>query len=175
MKEKIGIDLTWVRHGKIGGTESNTRNILDGIAKLNNQDNLLFILFVTKDNADSFKKYSEYKCFELYVCNILSSNKLKRVIWQNMKFGKLLKRKKIRLLFEPVYGMPFWGMSGIRVITTIHDLQALHYLQYFKRIRNIWMKLIWRNAVKSSYVFDESISVAYGAKIAKGEQLYWGA
>jgi len=148
---KIGIDLTWVRHGKVGGTESNTRNILDGISKINDLNGIKFVLFVTEDNADSFEKYEKIDCFELYVCSVKSANPIKRVLWQNLKFGKILKKFEIKVLFEPVYGKPFWGMKGIRVITTIHDLQALHFPEYFSKARCLWMNLSWKSAVKTSY------------------------
>ena len=32
--EKTAIDLLWLRPGRVGGTESYIRNLLDGLAKL---------------------------------------------------------------------------------------------------------------------------------------------
>ena len=65
--------------------------------------------------------------------------------------GKLLKKEGISICLEPVYGKPFFGMKGIKVITTIHDLQAIHYPEYFSKLRVLWMRLCWANAVKTSY------------------------
>lgn len=32
--KKVAIDLTWVRHKKVGGTESCVRNLLDGLSRV---------------------------------------------------------------------------------------------------------------------------------------------
>lgn len=177
--KKIGVDLTWVRHGKVGGTESNTRNILDGISKITDLNEIKFVLFVTEDNADSFKKYEEFDCFELYICGVKSAGQIKRALWQNLKFGKILKKLEIKVLFEPVYGKPFLGMKDIRVITTIHDLQALHFPEYFSKARCVWMNLSWKNAVKTSYkviaitnYVKEDIIKNYKASPQKIEVIY---
>lgn len=149
MRKKIAIDLTWVRHKKVGGTESCIRNLLNGFSQINTND-LLFILLVTKDNYYSFKLYSQFSCFEIYKCNVESSSQIKRVIWQNTKMGKLLKSLNINVCLEPVYGKPVFGVRKIEFITIIHDLQAKHYPQYFNILRITWMKFSWKNAIKSS-------------------------
>lgn len=148
-KKKVAIDLTWVRHKKVGGTESCIRNLLDGLSEINSEE-LLFFLLVTKDNVESFKKYKQYTCFHLIVCNVVSESQGKRVIWQNMKLGHMLRKLDVKICLEPVYGKPFFNVSGIKFVTTIHDLQALHYPQYFTKGRVAWMKMSWKNAVCSS-------------------------
>lgn len=146
---KIAIDLMWVRHKKVGGTESCVRNLLDGFSKINTEG-ISFILLLTKDNAESFKEYKKYDCFECVVCNVNSESQKERVIWQNLKMGRMLRDMNIDTCLEPVYGKPFIGTKGIKFITTIHDLQAKHYPQYFSKGRVAWMKASWKNAVKSS-------------------------
>lgn len=145
----IAIDLTWVRHQKVGGTESCVRNLLDGFSQIDTQE-IQFVLLLSKDNAESFSKYKSYTCFKLLVCNVISASQKERVIWQNLKMGKMLKRMGIEVCLEPVYGKPFLGTKGIKFITTIHDLQAKHYPQYFSKLRVAWMKAGWKNAVKTS-------------------------
>lgn len=145
---KFAIDLTWVCHKKNGGTESYIRNILDGMCEL--EGNFRAILLLTKDNYESFQKYNSYPCFELVLCNTVSARRIRRVLWQNTKMGKQIKAKGIDVCFEPVYGKPFFGTRGIRFYTTIHDLQAYHFPEYFSRMRVWWMKLSWWNAVRTS-------------------------
>lgn len=149
--EKIAIDLTWVRHNKVGGTESFVRNLLDGIAQVNTQ-NITFVLLLTIDNADSFEKYDEYNCFQRLICKIYSENQIKRVLWQNFRLGSLLQKIGVRFCLEPVYGMPFLGCKKIKFVTVIHDLQALHYPQYFSKGRVVWMRAAWKNAIRSSEI-----------------------
>lgn len=150
MKKEVAIDLTWVRHKKVGGTESNVRNLLNGLAELDD-DKYKFLLLVTNDNAESFREYSDYRCFELINVGINSASQIKRVLWQNLHMGNLLRRRKIGIFLEPVYGLPFIGMRGIKAYTIIHDLQAAHYPEYFSKGRVLWMKASWRNAVKKSH------------------------
>ena len=149
MKRKIAIDLTWVRHKKVGGTESCIRNLLDGFSQIDCED-IEFVLLVAKDNAYSFDKYREFDCFKILVCDIKAANQGKRVLWQNFKMGKLLKSNNIHTCLEPIYGKPFLNFHRVDFYTTIHDLQAIHYPEYFSKLRVLWMKLSWKNAVRTS-------------------------
>ena len=54
---KITIDLLWLRPKKVGGTEFYIRNLLDGFLALDKE--FEFILLVSKDNAETFKKYAK--------------------------------------------------------------------------------------------------------------------
>ena len=146
---KVAIDLTWVRHNKVGGTESCVRNLLDGFCGIDTEGWIITLL-LSKDNANSFQKYDQIDCFDLNVCDVNSASQKERVIWQNTKMGNYLRKRGINLCLEPVYGKPFWGTKDIDFITTIHDLQALHYPQYFSKGRVAWMKMSWQNAVNSS-------------------------
>ncbi len=159
-KKKAAIDLTWVRHKKVGGTESCIRNLLDGLSEINSNE-FEFFLLVTKDNAESFKKYRQYACFRFIICNVVSESQGRRVIWQNMKLGHMLKKLDVKICLEPVYGKPFFNVKGIKFVTTIHDLQALHYPQYFTMGRVAWMKISWKNAVYSS---DRIIAISHYVK-----------
>lgn len=150
MGKTVAIDLTWVRHKQVGGTESCIRNLLDGFAEINPSE-VRITLLLSEDNAESFAKYKDISCFREIVCNVKSADQKKRVLWQNTQMGKLLKKEGISICLEPVYGKPFFGMKGIKVITTIHDLQAIHYPEYFSKLRVLWMKLCWTNAVKTSH------------------------
>ncbi|WP_026520191.1 glycosyltransferase family 4 protein [Butyrivibrio sp. FCS006] len=144
--KKIAIDLTWVRHNQVGGTESYIRNILKGINVLNPSD-IKIVLIMSASNADTFDAYNA-DCFEKLVYEVDSSVQLKRVIWQNIKLGRILKQNHIDTLFEPIYSIPFFGTKGIRVISTIHDLQALHYPEYFSSLRVLWMRFNWNHTVR---------------------------
>lgn len=147
--KKFAIDLTWVRQGIVGGTEAYIRNLLDGIAQTGRTD-FVAVLLLAQDNYDAFRKYGAYTCYRLIKCGTQARSRWKRVIWQNVRMGRLLRRLQTDTCFEPVYGKPFAGGRGIRYYTTIHDLQALHYPQYFSTFRKIWMRISWWNTVKTS-------------------------
>lgn len=144
---RIGVNLLWVRPGKNGGTESYIRNILDGLLKYP-QNDMQFVLFVSKDNAYSFEQ-CQGKQFEMVVCPIETSSFIKRVIWENLCLSRYNNRKFIDGWFMPVYSRPF-SMGKIPTVTVIHDLQALHYPEYFSKLRNMYFRISWRNDCKNS-------------------------
>lgn len=139
--EKIAIDLLWLRPGKVGGTESYIRNLLDGLAELKDEFN--FTLLVSQDNADTFRKYEKDRRFHLLIADIRSENIGKRIIWQNLYQNRLLRRNGFRKCFEPVYCKP-WFNGGIQYICVIHDLQALHYPEYHPFHEVAYSRLCWR-------------------------------
>lgn len=139
--EKIAIDLLWLRPGKVGGTESYIRNLLDGLAKL--EEAFDFTLLVSRDNADTFRKYESDKRFHLLTADIKSENIGKRIIWQNLFQNRLLRKNGFRKCFEPVYCKP-WLNGGIQYTCVIHDLQALHYPEYHPLHEVAYSRLCWR-------------------------------
>lgn len=145
----FAVDLTWVRPGIVGGTESYIRNLLDGMIQADRKD-FKAILLLAMDNCESFKKYGEHSCFGICICNTYALIPWKRLVWQNTQMGKMLRQLQIEFCLEPVYGKPFAGVKNIRFYTVIHDLQAFHYPKYFNKCRIIWMKMSWRNAVRTS-------------------------
>ena len=146
---KIAIDLTWVRHGKVGGTESSICNLLHGLEKIH-CTKVEFYLVVARDNVSLFH-FGDTGYFHVLVADTCCADQKKRVLWQNIKLCRFLRQNGIDQCFEPIYGMPFTNVGRIRFYTVIHDLQAIHYPEYFSAARVLWMKCSWRNAVKKSY------------------------
>jgi len=144
----VGIDLLWVRVGKVGGTESYIRNLLDGFAMFAPQL-FKFILFVSSDNKSSFECYQKYNMFKLVECNISSSSVWKRILWEHCFIDRYARKLNVDVMFVPIYSKPF-SIGGIPYIVTIHDLQALHYPEYFSKLKNLWMRLAWKYSIKSS-------------------------
>jgi len=143
---RIGVDLLWVRPGQIGGTESYIRNLLEGLMQ-HAPNEMHFVLFVSEDNYGSFEKYRESKKFELVRCNIKSTNIVKRILWENMFLDEKAQKWNIDLMFIPVYSMPR-KKSSIPYVVTIHDLQALHFPEYFSNLKNFWLRWSWKRSVK---------------------------
>lgn len=145
---KIAIDLLWVKPQKSGGIEAYIRNLLDGLLSLDSNDK--YILLVARDNELTFNKYIEDCRFQKIICNVNSSNIKKRILWQNLRLEKILLKNKIDVFFEPVYSKPLTFSKKIKYITTIHDLQALHYPEYFSKFKYLWMKYSWKYAINTS-------------------------
>ena len=145
--EKIAIDLLWLRPGKVGGTESYIRNLLDGFMNLD--EDFDFTLLVSLDNANTFRKYEEDKRYHLLVADIRSENIAKRILWQNIFQNRLLCRHGFHKCFEPVYCKP-WFNGNIQYTCVIHDLQALHYPEYHPFHEVAYSRLCWRMDVMNA-------------------------
>ncbi|MCM1251798.1 MAG: glycosyltransferase family 4 protein [Clostridium sp.] len=145
--EKIVIDLLWLRPGKVGGTESYIRNLLDGF--LTSEEDFDFTLLVSLDNKDTFQKYEKDNRYHLLVANITSENIAKRILWQNVFQNRLLRRQGFRKCFEPVYCKP-WLNGGIQYTCVIHDLQAFHYPNYHPFHEVAYSRLCWRMDVMNA-------------------------
>lgn len=146
---KIGIDLLWVRPGKCGGTESYIRNLLTGFGTYDDKNE--YVLFTTRDNADTFEAYSELpmKNMKMVVCPVDCAVQWKRILWENLHIDSRAKKEKVDKMFIPVYSKPF-SFSKIKYVTVIHDVQALHYPEYFSTLRKLFLKYKWRYACKTS-------------------------
>ena len=153
---KIGVDLLWVRPGKNGGTESVVRNILDGFCTYADKE-FSFTLYVSKQNADSFVKYASDERFKLHICNCNSNSQIKRVLWETCFLNSIGSKDGIDIWYYPVYSRPFFISNKIKNVTVIHDLQALHYPEYFSKFRNLFFRLAWKQDCKNS---DEIITIS---------------
>lgn len=139
--EKTAIDLLWLRPGKVGGTESFIRNLLDGLSRL--EDPFEFTLLVSEDNADTFLHYTKDNRFKILKAPIASASIAKRILWQNYAQNRFLRKHGFRRCFEPVYCKP-WLNGGIKYICVIHDLQAWHYPEYHPFHEVAYSRLCWR-------------------------------
>lgn len=147
----IGIDLLWVRPKICGGTESVIRNLMNGFGMYDGKNE--YILFAGKDVADTFKEYEKYPNMKIHICDTLSMKRIKRIAWENSHLDKLARSLNVDLMFIPVYSKPnslSTNKGGIPYITVIHDLQALHYPEYFSKAKIIFAQRSWKKACNES-------------------------
>ena len=144
----IGVNTLWLKHKKVGGIESYFFNLLNGLLKVDKIN--MYYLIVSKENSNLFEKYNNYSNVMIIYCNVKSNKVIKRLIYENIYIDKIAKNNKVDVMFNPVYSKPLLTTKKIPYVTTIHDLQALHYPEYFSKLKVIWLKFSWRRAVKSS-------------------------
>lgn len=145
---RIGIDLTWLKPQKSGGVEAYAKNLLDGFAKLEDENE--YVLLLAKDNSEYLSQYFQDEKFTKIICNTNALKVKSHLIWQNLCEYSVLKRNHINFCFFPVYEMPIYRCKKIKNVTTIHDIQAYHYPEYFSKLENIWFRFAWQRAVKCS-------------------------
>ena len=147
--KKFAIDLTSL--SKIdGGYGYYTRNLLDGLMCLDIP--YVLYLIVGKDNYQLFEKYNDDPRMIIVKTDCISASKKKRLIWVNLKLGKLLKTMGISNCIEPYYCMPIFNIRGIKFYTAIHDLQALHYPEFQSGKQILWLRFMWQAVSKKAHV-----------------------
>lgn len=144
---KIGIDLLWVRPGLCGGTESYVKNLIEGFAHYDKKNN--YVLFAASDNADEFRKYEINPNIKLKIMPVKSKCRPVRILWENLHLDKIAQKENIDLMFIPVYSKPLSGKK-IPYVSVIHDIQAMHFPEYFGMARRIFLKRSWKYDIKSS-------------------------
>lgn len=145
---KVGIDLLWVRPGICGGTESYIRNLMEGFGTYDTSNE--YLLFVARDNRYSFEKYERYPNMCLYECAIDCRVQAKRILWENLYLDRLARKRQVDVMFIPVYSKPLALGSKIPYVCVIHDLQALHYPQYFSWGKRLFFRFMWWAACRTA-------------------------
>lgn len=145
---KIAIDVTWLKPGKSGGVESLFRNLLKGLSEA--KDDNVYYLLLAKDNYDSFLEYENNEKIVMIKCNTEAEKVKSHLIWQNLCQYRILKKYGLKNCFFPVYERPIIRNKKINTITTICDILAYHYPEYFSKLENIWFNLGWKAAIKCS-------------------------
>ena len=146
-KKCFAVDLVWLRVGKVGGSESFIRNVLDGFCE--SKQDFKAVLLVARDNRYSFEHYSNDKRFEIYECQVDSEDVKGRIIWQNLHMSSTIRKLGLKKCFEPVYSIPVIT-KGVEYYAVIHDLQSKHFPEYFSKARREWNRLSWKNTVKKA-------------------------
>ena len=150
-KMLIGIDLLWVRPNICGGTESATRNLINGFGMYDDKNE--YILFVGRDTVDTFTQYRGYSNIRIEICDVDSMKRIKRIAWENSHLDKLARSLNVDMMFIPVYSKPkslSTEKGGIPYLTMIYDLQALHFPEYFSAARIMFFKRSWKRACETS-------------------------
>ena len=145
---KFALDVTWVRHKIVGGTESFVNNLIKGFSDTEEQFELIII--AAKDNVHLFAQYCDDTRIKCLTAPIESKSVAKRIIWQNFKLSSFLLSVGITICLEPVYAKPILASQRIKWITVIHDLEALHFPENHSWITNRWLRFSWRNSAKTS-------------------------
>lgn len=147
-KIKFALDLTWVRHKIVGGTESFVNNLIQGF--IDSDKDYEMTLVTAKDNAHLFKDYTHDSKVKNIIAPVESQSVAKRIVWQNLHLSSFLLNNGLKLCLEPVYAKPILGSRKVKWVTVIHDLEALHFPRNHSWMTNLWLRLSWFNSVRTS-------------------------
>lgn len=143
----IGIDALFLVPGENGGGESYLRNLLKAL-EIVDKDNSYFI-FCSKNAVNSLK--FKNKNMHIIECNINNSNRIKRVLYQNLFLPSNIKKYHIDIMFFPTFTRCFSKLKGITTVSNIHDLQYLHFPENFRKLtKRILVKTFYPFSIKNS-------------------------
>lgn len=148
-KIRFALDLTWVRHKIVGGTESFVNNLIQGFVDTDKDYEMALI--TARDNAYLFDGYTHDSRIKSITAPIESKSVARRIVWQNLHLSSFLLNNGLSLCVEPVYAKPILGSRKIKWITVIHDLEALHFPENHSWMTNLWLRLSWLNSAKTSH------------------------
>ena len=114
MEDKFAIDVTWVRHGIVGGTESYIINLLKGLMMVNNKFNVG--IFTARDNAEYFEFVKTDPRFSIIICNVIAKNVYKRIIWQNLHLSNVIRKEGYNICVESVYAKPILFNARLKYV-----------------------------------------------------------
>ncbi len=151
----IAIDCTVYRKGKVGGFESYLHNLLDGFAIIAYQNSLneKIHLFIREDEINNFEQYSSvFECIPVKIASVF-----KRITWQN--FVLPFYSNRYRVILFPGNVRPL--ILKTKAITVIHDIQYLHFPQYWPKMHLIYRKIMIPYSLKhSEHIITISNAVA---------------
>ncbi|HZL82613.1 MAG TPA: glycosyltransferase family 1 protein, partial [Candidatus Deferrimicrobium sp.] len=122
----VGVDLTWLRVGKVGGTESYIRNLLDGLVGIQRQCD--YTLFATSSNMSSFTGYTS-RGLEVVQCALDSNHRFSRMLYQNLILPFEF-MKKNDVAFFPTYSRPLIRLT-LPSVSNVQDVQFQHFPRFF--------------------------------------------
>jgi len=84
------------------------------------------------------KSWEDYKIndnFHIVSCALDNTSEIKRIFYETLFLNNILKMNKIDILFNLVYLKFVIGRPIVPCVSVIHDLQALHYSEYWSNIQ----------------------------------------
>ena len=132
---RIGINLLWLVPGVVGGSETYTTRLLQGLAERSTE--LDYTLFALPQFGTAYPELA--RTFKTFYAPLRGRSKGARVVaGENSWLALQAARNHIDLMHHAGGTMPLIRVS--RPVLTIHDLQYLFYPEYFTRTKLTYLK-----------------------------------
>ena len=136
-EKRIAINALFCIPGKVGGSEIFLRQLLEKLSKQNEKE-FHYYVFVNNENKNLFGINSEF--FTIVHCPINASNRLLRILWEQIVLPIQCIIFKIDLLHSPGYTSPLF--TPCKKITTIFDLNYHYHPEDFNQLQLIVYKVL---------------------------------
>jgi glycosyltransferase involved in cell wall biosynthesis len=129
MKKVVASGL-FIYPGKVGGAEQYFYNLLKGFKDLSQHQNFTILLNKKYENQyDDIVKEDDIQWIEM---------NYNRVVYDYNLLSYVKNPKQFQTMFNPNYVTPFHFSKHPQNVTTIHDLQYLHYPQFFSGSKRLF-------------------------------------
>ncbi|TXH07570.1 MAG: glycosyltransferase family 1 protein, partial [Candidatus Moraniibacteriota bacterium] len=156
---RIGLNILYLIPGGVGGTETYARHLISALTKqLIEGDEL--VIYASRETAPTFNESKHVKVIAL---PIYSSNRLFRLLAEQLLLPLYLLRDKVNVIFSLGYSSPF--IHPCPAIVTIHDLNWYYHPEDFGFVSRIMWSILTRlSAHTANHVITDSDSSARSIK-----------
>lgn len=163
-------------HKEFSGVQYSIEYLVDALGKINQTDTLFEVL-LSDDYAGNI---TESNSLRLKKINSISTNRFKRIYFENFLLPRHFSRGNFQLYHSPASTLPFF--SGIESIVTIHDLVPLKFPHLTQNETAIYYNLVLPRSVAkaqkivavSNTVKKDILNIFPGTDANKIEVVYHG-
>jgi glycosyltransferase involved in cell wall biosynthesis len=141
---RIGINALYLLPGKVGGSETYIRNLVQSLLKLDRENT--YVIFINKESVGIFQELAPR--LTVVPCPIQATNRPIRILWEQLILPFQIRSRKIDVLLSAGLTAPFF--SPVPSVLAIYDLQHINQPQNFSRLFLFFLKTILYLSAKSA-------------------------
>jgi len=141
---RIGINALYLLPGKVGGSETYIRNLVQSLLKID-RDNT-YCIFINRESTGIFPEFDPR--VKIVLCPLQATNRPIRILWEQLILPFQIRSHKIDILLSAGMTAPFF--CPVPSVLAIYDLQHVNQPQNFSRLYLFFLKTILYLSAKSS-------------------------
>lgn len=127
---RIGIDLSWMRTGKVGGVEQATYGLVKGLAALDHHNR--YNLYCPRATYWDWDLPAGFRHQVSWTDRVVAEQRHRRDAYlRRVERQPESVYRRLDLLHAPSGYLPDGAEQAARIVVTIHDLQQLHMPEFF--------------------------------------------
>lgn len=144
---KIGVNALFMIPGEVGGSETYLRRTLAAAAKTHPQHE--FVVFTNNENRNSLaRELMTMQNVTLLDMHVSATSRARRVFCEQTTLPRVIDANGIDVLWNPGNTAPYFARCP--QVTTIYDMQYIHFPEDFSRLGLFFTKRLTRRSMKRS-------------------------
>ena len=141
---RIGINALYLLPGKVGGSETYIRNLVQSLLEID-RDNT-YCIFINRESTGIFPEFDPR--VKIVLCPLQATNRPIRILWEQLILPFQIRSHKIDILLSAGMTAPFF--CPVPSVLAIYDLQHVNQPQNFSRLYLFFLRTILYLSAKSS-------------------------